>query len=47
VVREALTDQRFIETVARNRGANFRSFNDYDQALAWLNVAPPNAQPNR
>jgi hypothetical protein len=27
---------RFLETVARNRGYNFRIFVDQDQAVEWL-----------
>lgn len=29
-------DVRFLENVCRNRGWNFRAFDDYDAALQWL-----------
>ncbi|HEY2981969.1 MAG TPA: hypothetical protein VGJ22_12360 [Anaerolineales bacterium] len=36
VFAESTSDTRFMETVFRNRGYNFREFTDIDQALEWL-----------
>ena len=39
LVSDALELHRLVETVAVNRGASMRFFNDYDQAVAWLRGA--------
>jgi hypothetical protein len=36
-----LDRQRFGETVAANRGFDLKATTDIDEALAWLDVAPP------
>lgn len=34
---ETLSDNEFLETVAVNRGANVKTFQDIDAAIEWLN----------
>jgi hypothetical protein len=40
LVNWPLKGHPFMETVAVNRGVNVRYFNDYDQAVAWLQAVP-------
>lgn len=35
---DQMTDVKFMETVARNRGMNIRAFDNRDEALAWLRI---------
>jgi len=42
VINEPLLDrQRFGETVAVNRGAHVRAFDNMEAAFKWLEIAPP------
>lgn len=36
LLTEITDDDRFFETVARNRGFNFQLFDEYNKAIEWL-----------
>jgi hypothetical protein len=43
VLKEPVLDpRRFGETVAVNRGMNVKAFDNLEDALGWLGIAPPN-----
>ena len=43
VLKEPVLDpRRFGETVAVNRGMNVKAFDNLEDALGWLAIAPPN-----